>query len=51
MGKHKNTGINHRSSERKNPEDEKTMLFSFVYSMPELDINGFAEEPSKKLAQ
>ena len=50
----KNIGITSKYSSRKNPLDGK-VIFSFHYSMPSSEdgepIQGFAEEPTKKMAQ
>ena len=43
-GKQPQLGINHKNSDRKNPNDERTMLFSHFVNMPDKDVKGFAEE-------
>lgn len=50
-GKQPHLGINEKRTERKNPDDEKSMLFSHFVNMPTRNITGYAEEPTKKLAQ
>lgn len=51
MGKVKDSGIGFQQAERKNPEDMKTMLFSYFVNLPSSNIVGFAEEPQKRYAQ
>ena len=50
IGKFKDSGINHKSSHRKNPADGCTMLFSHYVNHPKSGVQGIAEEPNKKLA-
>jgi hypothetical protein len=51
IGKHKDCGITHTPSWCKNPNDEKTNLFTHYVYMTNLNIKGHSEEASKKLAQ
>jgi len=51
IGKHKDCGITHTPSWCKNPNDEKTNLFTHYVFMSNLNIKGHSEEATKKLAQ
>jgi len=48
--KFKNAGINDFSSYRRNPENQKSDLFTHTVTMEMINIQGKAEEPNKKVA-
>ena len=50
LGKFPNSGITSSKSERKNPADGASMLFSHIVTSAN-GVQGFAEEGNKKLAQ
>jgi len=49
-GKHKEAGITQKASQRKNPENQTTMLFSHHIGIAAIDVQGYSEEASKKFA-
>ncbi len=51
LGKHKESGINQKTAEKKNPNDMNQMIFIHYVHMPIHNINAIAEDKSKKLAQ
>ena len=51
QSKHKDICISRKDSVRKNPENQMTMLYSFYITISTLNIQGHAEEATKKLAQ